>query len=308
VRLIDRPLLSRSAAYRYREFLVQPALTLIHSENEPSRQPRGVGLRYALMTTTPSRYLGASLVGLLLLGCNDPFQETPSSTTTTTGTATGLWTGTDSVTGETITGLIASTGQAVFIRNDGAQFDGTVQLSGTTVNAAVDGYTNFFGSAFSDGSTSGVGTLTGTLTSGSTLTLTLSFTTGGGTALTGSWSLSYSSLSSTVSALTTIGGNYSDTTTNATVSISDDGAIFSQNPANSCVLNGAVSVINAANDIYGMQYTYSSCTGSDAVLNGVSFSGLAVLNSNASPAQIVEGVTGTGTGTSYGIVTSLNAT
>jgi hypothetical protein len=260
------------------------------------------------MTATPVRYLRATFIALSLAGCYDPFQTTTSSTATTTTTATGLWTGTDSVTGESITGLIASTGQAVFIRNDGAQFDGNVELSGTTVNAAVDGYANFFGSAFSDGSTSGVGTLTGTVASGSTLTLTLSFTTSAGTALTGSWSLSYSSLSSTASALTTIAANYTDTTSNATVSISDDGAIFSQNPANSCVLNGTVSVINVSNDIYGVQYSYSSCTGSDAVLNGVSFSGLAVLNSNVSPAQIVEGVTGAGSGVSYGIVTSLDAT
>lgn len=288
--------------------MVRLALTLIHSEKTPPRQPRDAKLRYALMTAAPLRYAGATLIAWLLLGCNDPFQKTTSSTTKTTTTATGLWTGTDSVSGESITGLIASTGQAVFIRNDGAQFDGNVGLSGTTVNAAVDGYTNFFGSAFSDGSTSGVGTLTGTLASGSTLTLTLSFTTSAGTMLRGSWSLSYSSLSSKASALTTIGGNYTDTTTNATVSISDDGAIFSQNPSNSCVLNGTVSVINAANDIYGVQYTYSSCTGGDAVLNGVSFSGLAVLNSNVSPAQIVEGVSGAGSGVSYGIVTSLNAT
>jgi hypothetical protein len=53
-------------------------------------------------------------------------------------------------------------------------------------------------------------------------------------------------------------------------------------------------------------FTYGSCTGTYAVLNTVSFKGLATLNPALSPAQITLAVAGASSTNQYGIVQSLN--
>src|SRR5580692_7491898 len=94
------------------------------------------------------------LVGatLILIGCNSGSDSSTSATTTTTNaSATGVWSGTDSVSNLAVTAFINSAGLADFIRADGLQFVGTVQISGSTLDVAVDGYSNLGGTAFSDG-------------------------------------------------------------------------------------------------------------------------------------------------------------
>ena len=65
------------------------------------------------------------------------------------------------------------------------------------------------------------------------------------------------------------------------------------------MLNGQVSIINAAFNAYRVQYTYSSCVGPDAVLNGVTFSGIGTLdNVSFAPDEVLfAGVTGRVSGT-----------
>jgi hypothetical protein len=146
-----------------------------------------------------------------------------------TQSSTGIWGGTDSVTGLAVTGYIDSAGDAVFVRNDGVQFAGPTQLSGDTLIAAVVGYTDF-PSTFSDGSTYGLGTLNCTVATGSTLTLSLTFTTNGGTMLSRSWSLTFNTLTDCGSSLGTIAANYTDTASGSVNSISADGVMAGQNP------------------------------------------------------------------------------
>ncbi len=230
-------------------------------------------------------------------------------TTTPEFAAEGLWTGTDSLTQLTVTGIVDSTGKAAFIRSDGAEFTGTLQVSGSTVAAGVDGYPSY-GATFDDGTTYGVGTLNGTVSESETLSLTLEFTTSDNNSLTSTWNLSFLTLSTSGATLAKISGSYTDATTGAAVSISSDGVLFAQAASSGwtdCVLNGTVSVPDANFDIYDVTYTYSSCTGNWAALNGVSFSGVALLNSNASPNQIIIGTSGeSSTDESYGIITTLN--
>ena len=256
------------------------------------------------------------LVGatLILIGCNSGSDSGTSTSTTTNASATGVWTGTDSVSNLAVTAFINSAGEAEFISGaDGSQlFVGTVQISGSTLDVAVNGYSNLATSAtFSDGSTSGVGTLTGTVVSGSTLTASLSFTTSGGTAITGNWTLTFSPLSNSGSSLAAISATYTDGTTGATVTIDGAGDVNSQDPSTGCVLTGTVSTTDTSYDVYQIIYTYKNCTGAYAVLNGLQLSGLAVLDttpSTGSTPQVVVAVTGGSASASYGIVDDLNAT
>jgi hypothetical protein len=219
----------------------------------------------------------------------------------TTASATGIWGGTDSMTGLSVAGYIDSAGEAVFIRADGVQFVGATQVSGNTVVAAVVAYANF-GSTFSDGSTYGLGTLNGTVATGNTLSLSLSFTTNGGAAESGSWSLTFSSLTNSGSSLNTISANYTDTASGSVISIAGDGVVTGQNPANSCVVNGTVTIINSSYDIYQVSLSYQNCTGSYAVLNGLQLTGLAVVNPNTSPTQLTISVAGASPSGKFGLV------
>jgi len=245
--------------------------------------------------------LAGTLVALTLAGCNGSLYGGMSNPMPTNASATGIWGGTDSVTGLNVAGYIDSAGEAVFIRADGVQFAGTTQVSGSTLVAAVVAYTNF-GTTFNDGSTYGLGTLNGTVASGSMLTLNLSFTTNGGTAETGSWSLTFSTLTNSGSSLNTISANYTDTASGSVISISGDGVMTGQNPANSCVVNGTITVINSSYDIYQVSLTYENCTGSYAVLNGLQLTGLAVFDPNTSPTQMTISIEGASTSSKFGIV------
>jgi hypothetical protein len=75
------------------------------------------------------------------------------------------------------------------------------------------------------------------------------------------------------------------------------------------VLSGSLTVGNSSYDIYEVSYTLSSCTGTYVNLNGVQFTGLAVLNTKPTPTQVVIAVTGQAAsdGTYYGLVTALTA-
>lgn len=241
------------------------------------------------------------LAALAIAGCNGSSFGGLTNPMPTNASATGIWGGTDSVTGMSVAGYIDAAGEAVFIRADGVQFVGATQVSGDTLVAAVVAYTNF-GTKFSDGSTYGLGTLNGTVATGSTLTASLSFTTNGGTVEAGSWSLAYSTLTNSGSSLTTISANYTDTASGSVISISGNGVMTGQNPANSCVVNGTITVINSSYDIYQVSLTYESCTGSYAVLNGVQLTGLAVFNPTASPTQLTISVAGASSNSKFGVV------
>jgi hypothetical protein len=245
--------------------------------------------------------LAASLAALAIAGCNSSIYGGMSNPMPTDASATGIWGGTDSVTGLNVAGYVDPAGEAVFIRSDGVQFAGPTQVSGDTLVAAVVGYANF-GSTFSDGSTYGLGTLNGTVASGSTLTLSLSFTTNAGTAATGSWSLTFSSLTNSGSSLNAISANYTDTASGSVITISGNGLITGQNPANSCVVNGTITVVNSSYDIYQVSLTYEDCTGGYAVLNGLQLTGLAVFNPNTSPTRMTISVAGASSSGKFGIV------
>lgn len=247
--------------------------------------------------------VGAGVAALLSTSCNS---TTDNATDTTTQSATGVWSGSDSATGLGVTAIINSGGQGVFIRSDGILFTGAVQVSASALAVTVDGYPDF-SSLFSDGSDYGIGTLSGTVTTGATLGASLSFTTNGNSSITGNWSLTYEALSNMASSTTAISGNYTDGVTGTTISISTTGGMSGQNTSNSCTLTGSVSTADSTHSVYEVAYTYAGCTGTYAAVNGVQFTGLATLNSTVSPALLSMAATETsGAGVPYGIVSSLN--
>src|SRR5215467_218658 len=86
--------------------------------------------------------LAGGLVALATAGCTGTYGGV-SNPMPTNASATGIWGGTDSVTGLAVTGYIDPAGEAVFIRADGVQFAGATQVSGDTLVAAVVGCANF---------------------------------------------------------------------------------------------------------------------------------------------------------------------
>jgi hypothetical protein len=253
-------------------------------------------------TITFTAVVGLGSLVALFAGCNTDLDNNSSSTTDQS--ATGVWSGSDSVSGLGVTAIINSGGDATFIRSDGVQFTGTVQVSGSALAVTVDGYSDF-GSAFSDGSTSGLGTLNGTVTTASTITASLTFTTADSSALTGSWSLTYEAVSNNASSPGAAAGNYTDTVTGAVLAINSNGVMTSQSANNGCVLNGTLSTSDTTHDVYEVAYSFEDCTGNYIALNGVQFTGLAYLNAS-SPAQLTLAVTGATTTTKYAVVSTLN--
>lgn len=255
------------------------------------------------MLASRIRLTGAALALLALAACNATTDS--GSSTVTNASATGVWSGSDSQSGLGVTAIINAAGQGAFIRSDGVLFVGTVQVSGNTLAVTVDGYSDF-PTNFSDGSNYGIGTLNGSVTTASTLTGTLSFTTTDNTSITGDWSLDYEALSTAGSSTSMVSGNYTDTATGAVLSITSTGVMTSQNGSNGCVLNGSISTADATTDVYEVAYSYADCTGADAVLNGVQFTGLASLNTGLSPVQLSMAATGASSSSKYGIVSTLN--
>jgi len=238
--------------------------------------------------------------------------------------AEGIWMGEDSTNGLSLVGLIDANGASDFIRADGAQFVGQAAQAGGNVTFTLQGVSQF-GSAFgSGGPTYGSGTFDATVQGGeggAAMAGTLQFTPNAGSAASAQWNLDFDVVYNVASSLTAISGNYADTIVpvadgvdplqGASVSISTAGQMSGQNPNNSCVLNGTVSVVDTAHDVYQVAYTLSNCvdtaSGAFSALNGVALTGLAYQDPTYNPVLVLMGVTGEdGAGHHYGIVSQLS--
>jgi hypothetical protein len=196
------------------------------------------------------------------------------------------------VSGLQVLGVVDEAGELHFIRSDNVQYTGTATTSGTSFSASLEGFVPY-GTTFSDKSTHGTGKVTGTVQARSSLNGNTQFTTDAGNTSTGTLSLTFEALYNRASSLTTISGNFTNTATgSAVVTIGTDGAIFSQNPSTGCVLNGTVSIINSSYNVYRIEFSNANCQGQYAALNGVQFTGLAVLDNTQTPEAVIAGVTG----------------
>jgi len=230
--------------------------------------------------------------GLLLSGCGGGGDGGgPSVTNAAVG---GVWSGITNVSGQgtfEMLGLVAENGTAFFLQEDGVMYWGTVRSSGTNITSTITG-AGLLGMPLWDGSASGSGSITGTVTPRVSVSASSAFTTSNGGKTTSTISLDYEAIYDNDSSLALISGNYADALGlySGVLNIASNGTLFLQDPASGCVVNGQVSIIDAAYNAYSIRFSYSSCTGLDSVLNGVTFTGLAAYD--AAGGQVIALVQG----------------
>lgn len=239
------------------------------------------------------RNLGLTVLVGALVGCGGGggSSNAPPPPPPVNASAGGIWEGTTSD-GAQILGLVTESGEFHFLQDDGVQYFGTVVTSQNAVSANFTGVTEF-GADFPYGSTSGTGTLTGTVQERMSLSGTSNFRSALGNSKVSTVTLTYTALYERDSSLATIAGNFTEVGTGDVMSINASGVAFMQYPGSGCVINGTVAIIDGRFNAYRVQYTYSSCQGQNAVLNGATFRGLAELDNTAAPEQLVVGATGT---------------
>jgi hypothetical protein len=163
--------------------------------------------------------------------------------------------------------------------NQSEQISGTFGYSGADVVTIGDaiatmplGANNSTGDHFGDFAMSGrfdsLINFSGTFTSGYTSFVERSGTIG----------FSYHSIYEWPSSLVRLSGTF--TTSSDSLSIDSQGVIFFQSAANSCTGNGQAEIIDSRYNMYRLTITVGSCTGIDAVRNGLTFTGLANLGVN----------------------------
>jgi len=214
----------------------------------------------------------------------------------------GAWVGTDS-NGFQIIALSTESGQVHWaVWDTGEQGFGTASVNGTAVTINYT-YVAPLGVTLSDGSTSAACSATGTIQERQSLAVTANCTTSLGLTFSGSASLTYDPLYDRDSSLSVIAGNYDDF--GLVVNIAANGVIFEQDPFTGCVINGQVSIINSQFNAYDVSITYSNCVGNFAVLNGGTFTGLAILDNTVTPEQVIVALTGAVGGVTYSSVFTL---
>ncbi|NNC64979.1 MAG: hypothetical protein HKN84_09360 [Gammaproteobacteria bacterium] len=122
------------------------------------------------------------------------------------------------------------------------------------------------------------------------MTISVDCTTNLGAMFSGSASLTFDAIHDLDSSLAAIAGNYDDE--GSTLTVSGDGAIFEQDPVTECVLSGQLSVIDPNVNVYAVTTSVDNCVELDAVFNGSTFEGLAILDTDADPDELVFAVTG----------------
>jgi hypothetical protein len=197
--------------------------------------------------------------------------------------AGGIWRGTDPSTGGKLIGIVTETGNFAFLRDDGSQYYGTFHTVGNDLAGTYLGALPV-GSTYPDGSNYGTGTVSGTVVSRKTISANMSFTTAAGTAVPiGSATFAYDKMYNNGSSLADISGNYTNTADKSIININKDGTIFSQSPSTGCVVNGLVKIIGATYNAYDISYSFSSCTGQFAFLNGTTAVGLGMMDRTTEP-------------------------
>lgn len=219
--------------------------------------------------------------------------STPATNVTLRGVGSyspgGIWQGTDSLTNLPVVGLVTEAGEFHFLRQDGTQYFGTMAVNAYTASASLQGVTQR-GTAWPDGSTTGTGTYTGTVTPRASLNGAVTFRTSAGNTSTATVNLTFNSQYNMASSLARIAGNYRDTATNAVITVSSSGVVFSQDAVTGCVVNGTISLINTSYNAYRVHYSFANCTGPSSYLNGTVADGLGTIDASTSIDQAIIGV------------------
>jgi len=213
----------------------------------------------------------------------------PSPPPVTNASPGGIWSGPDS-SGRDVIALITETGRFHFINEDLSQGSGVLSVTGgNQINGTFQLVTQL-GYTFVDGTTSANCSFTGSVVERQTITGSVNCTTTAGLQTQVTATLAYEALYDRDSSLAMVSGNYQ--AVQEVLNIAADGTVFSQNAGTACVVNGQVTIINAAYNAYDVSFTYSNCLGQEAILNGSTFTGLALLDNTTLPEEIGIAVTG----------------
>ena len=185
--------------------------------------------------------------------------RTPASgcgTTTTTDSLTGIWEGTFTESGSSFDlAAIVQGNQIRLITQSGNGVSvGTISVSGTSFTASTTDYEV-------GGTVVGTTSFTGTFTAKSAMSG--SYTSNDGT--TGTFSLTYDTVTDKGSSLSTTAGTWSGDGLTLTV---DNAGLITGFDTSLCSYQGTVSIIDPAVNIYGLSTTVSSCGLADGTYNG----------------------------------------
>lgn len=199
----------------------------------------------------------------------------------------GFWEGTvDFSTGESlgISGLIAENNEAIFVLEDGQMLWGVASVSNNdevTVN-----YTWSLFEETPDGFfvIDGTGRLTCTVVERVSMDCAFTATSSEGEPFEGVASVVYDDLYERDSSTAAIAGNWTDSETGEeVVSIDAAGRFFMQEPMSGCVFSGTVRPIDTGYNAYDVRLTIDGCDFEYALLNGMTFDGVAVLVDDLEP-------------------------
>jgi len=200
----------------------------------------------------------------------------------------GTWRGADAA-GREVLLLVSVGGTFQFV--DGAHNQGSGYLAPETRVASPFDLVTPLGQPFADGSTLANCNFTGSVVLRASMDLDLSCKTRDGLEFSDTLALEFDPVYDRDASLETVSGNYRMLADNV-LSIAPDGLLFIQDATTGCVVNGQISVITLASNLYNVVLQYDGCTGPDELLNGSRFDGFAQLDDTASPEALVIAVIG----------------
>ena len=202
----------------------------------------------------------------------------------------GIWRGVDSD-GRDVVAFVTVFGGFQFVDGSGNQGSGNLVVGdGDTVAGNFQLVTQL-GETLADGTTVADCTFSGTIIERQSLTMTENCTTAAGLQIQEMLSLDFDTLYNRDASLAIIAGMY-ETPVGSILNIASDGVIFVQDAVSGCVTNGQASITLSNANIYFYEYGIDNCIGPDAIWNGSSFSGLAVLDNTFSPELLTVAVIG----------------
>jgi len=200
----------------------------------------------------------------------------------------GYWEGVDDQ-GASIVVLATDDGVVHYFSDSGAQGTGTATVNSRMVSVEMT-LAAPLGSTLSDGSATADCTGTGRVFQRLQFDLTLSCMTDMGGTLDSTIPLEFNHVFDLDGALATVAGQYD--ASGVVLNIDGNGVMDEQDPSTGCVLNGQIAVVDPRFDIYDIAFTFGNCTGADAKLNGVDFTGLAAYDDTQTPNVLFGGLTG----------------
>ncbi len=240
-------------------------------------------------------------VSFFIIGCggggsSGSSSSSSSSETSRTVSPGGVWEGFQAIDGEPdieIAGLVTEDGRFHFLREDGAQAVGSISVS---VNRGQADYRIKVeaGDAFVDGSVAADGILDVQIEERSSIRGRFSSVTDGGLREEGTIQLTYNDIYDRPSSISTASGIFMERDFDNMIIIDDQGRVEYKNISESptCIADGVIEPFDQRFNAYDISFRFEGCDGEVENLNNVLFSGIAYLDNQSEPEELVIGVVG----------------